>query len=299
MINNIASQSKELIRIWFNNLKNGRQNSEILLLCFNDNKINFKIELDKHLDNFNDSLYINIFSKFNNEELQKNKKKNIILLNNVDINLFNLDNFKNENITILFTEINNIVELNNLINTPPNNLMNPNQLQQHFFYIKKLDFLFVLKNIYIIENIIDIFMNDNKNTTCKFNKSSIKRYLFRGKESIDLNRIKNDITYYKKSFQLTSRLAIFIYKICTFDLTANEKYIGLEFAKNFAKSKILNNKKFDITNTKGYSTINFIYNNELNIRLDIANKLRNLNICNNEEIFNITGIDLNLLNKIK
>jgi len=295
MFESQKTQRDNLVKNWFYNLKHMIVNKEILLICCDDKKLNLETLINTYLINHKEIFYINYINKFKEEELQNNKDKNIILLNNSDINLIWLDIFKNENLTILFCSIKNQEELVPLINHNSNSMMSANPIQPHLFYIKKIELSSILNNLNIIEDIIKILMTDDKNVPCKFSKSSIKRYLFRGKDSIDLNRIHKDISYFKATYNLTSRLAIFIFKICTFYFSANEKTIGLHFAKTFGKSKILNNKKFDISNTKGYSTMENNYDNVQFIKKDIAIKLQTLNKLNNEEIFFATGINLDLL----
>lgn len=294
MIESQKTQRDNLVKTWFYNLKHMVINKEILLICCDDKKLNLETLINNYLNNHKEVFYINNINRFKEEELQNNKDKNIILINNSDINLIWLDIFKNENLTILFCSIKNQEELVPLINNS-NGTMSANPIQPHLFYIKKIELSSILNNLNIIEDIIKILMTDDKNVPCKFSKSSIKRYLFRGKDSIDFNRIHKDISYFKATYNLTSRLAIFIFKICTFYFSANEKTIGLHFANTFGKSKILNNKKFDISNTKGYSTKSFQSIYEDSIRTDIAMKLQTINKLSNEEIFLATGINLDLL----
>ncbi|MDX9901041.1 MAG: hypothetical protein RBT22_06080 [Aliarcobacter sp.] len=295
MIESQKTQRDNLVKNWFYNLKHMGKNKEILLICCDDKKLNLETLINSYLINHKEVSYVNYINKFKEEELQNNKDKNIILLNNSDINLIWLDIFKNENLTILFCNIKNQEELAHLITHNSNSMMSENPIQPHLFYIKKIELSSILNNPNIIEDIIKILMTDDKNAPCRFSKSSIKRYLYRGKDSIDLNRIHKDISYFKATYNLTSRLAIFIFKICTFYFSANEKTIGLDFANTFGKSKILNNKKFDISNTKGYSTMENNYDNVQFIKKDIAIKLQTLNKLNNEEIFFATGINLDLL----
>lgn len=295
MIESQKTQRDNLVKNWFYNLKHMGKNKEILLICCDDKKLNLETLINSYLINHKEVSYVNYINKFKEEELQNNKDKNIILLNNSDINLIWLDIFKNENLTILFCNIKNQEELVPLITHNSNSMMSANPIQPHLFYIKKIELSSILNNLNIIEDIIKILMTDDKNAPCRFSKSSIKRYLYRGKDSIDLNRIHKDISYFKATYNLTSRLAIFIFKICTFYFSANEKTIGLDFANTFGKSKILNNKKFDISNTKGYSTMENNYDNVQFIKKDIAIKLQTLNKLNNEEIFFATRINLDLL----
>jgi len=161
----------------------------------------------------------------------------------------------------------------------------------------------VINNTYYnyIENFINVFLEDNaiKNSTL-FNKSFVKEYLFRNKEDIDTNVIINDIRYLKHEKILTSRLAIFIYKICTFDFNATDKFVGLFYKRALQNtSKSRNSKKYNINNVKGYDVFNLMPVEELNIRTQIAKNLLNLNYYYTQNIASATGLNIDYVEALK
>lgn len=85
-----------------------------------------------------------------------------------------------------------------------------------------------------------------------FDNFKYRKPLFLFSNGYDINRIKKDIAYFKHSAVLTSRLAIFIYKICRWNFNISKTKVGKEFALYYSKSKVYNDKKFDIKNTKAY-----------------------------------------------
>jgi hypothetical protein len=119
------------------------------------------------------------------------------------------------------------------------------------------------------------------------NKKSIELFLYRN-VSITTETILGDIDFLVNKSILTSRLAIFIYKICTFEYNASDKEIGLYFSKYYGRSKVINNKKFGIINTKGYAIGLNIH--EQQIRLDIARKLEERGVAK-DIIFFATDIN--------
>ena len=119
------------------------------------------------------------------------------------------------------------------------------------------------------------------------NKKSVELFLYRN-TSITIEIILGDIEFLVNKSILTSRLAIFIYKICTFEYDASDKEIGLYFSKYYGRSKVINNKKFGVINSKGYAIGVNIH--EQQIRLDIARKLKESNVPK-EIITFATGIN--------
>lgn len=160
------------------------------------------------------------------------------------------------------------------------------------YYLSKLEPFTVLSNFRMLEYFISIFIDSKPNFIFRFTQNSIREYLYRGKYSINIDRIKNDIDYYYATSFLTSRLAIFIYKICNFEPSASDKNIGEYYAKEFGKSITLNNKKFSISNTKGYPTKQFNYQDRYTLREEIAKKLADRNVAA-DIIYFATNIDVN------
>ena len=111
--------------------------------------------------------------------------------------------------------------------------------QWRTFNISASNFPFIIS---FIEFFIDIYFDNFK----------YQKPLLLFSNGYDINRIKKDIAYFKNSAVLTSRLAIFIYKICKWNFNISKTKVGKEFALYYNKSKVYNDKKFDIKNTKAY-----------------------------------------------
>lgn len=270
---------------WLRNIENNIPNNQILILGYND-KNNEKIKLfEKSIkDSFSkyeSSLYIDKITKINKKSLEENKNKSILAYTTSNINFAWFDNFKSTNYEFVFLQINRIEDIYNIHNIP----LVP------IYYLSKLDTSLILNDIRILEYFINIFIDPKSDFIFKFNQTSIKEYLYRGKYSIDIDRIKEDIKYYKSTFLLTSRLAIFIYKICKFEPLASEKYIGIYYANIFKKSKTFNNKEFSISNTKGYPTKQQNYQDRYSLREEIAIKLHSKNVPADIILF-ATNIDI-------
>lgn len=277
------STEQNYLQNWLSNIPN----NQILILGYNEkseDKNNEKIKLfEKSIkDSFSiyeRSIYIDKITKINKKSLEENKNKSILAYTTSNINFAWFDNFKSMNYEFAFVQINRIEDIYNIPLQP-------------IYYLTKLDPYIILNDISIVEYFINIFIDPKSDFIFKFNQNSIKEYLYRGKYSIDIDRIKEDIKYYKSTFLLTSRLAIFIYKIYKFEPLASEKYIGIYYANKYKKSKTFNNKEFSISNTKGYPTKPFIYQDRYSLREEIARKLASRNISA-EDIFFATNIDIN------
>ena len=155
------------------------------------------------------------------------------------------------------------------------------------------------KDIDYIKSFISSFITGEYPNTIHFTKSYVKKFLFRGFSSLTIDTIVNDIDYFKKYNVLTSRLAIFIYKICTFKLFDSDKEIGAFYTKQFGKSKVSNNKSCNISNVKAY---HLSENKEeaikYNIKIQIATALLMRDACSIENLSYATGIDTTILANI-
>lgn len=157
------------------------------------------------------------------------------------------------------------------------------KFQWKFFNIFSLNFVSIMQ---CIEDFIETYFENFK--------SEKPLFLFSSRH--DINRIKKDIEYLKYSAVLTSRLAIFIYKICTWDFNISSTKVGKKFALHYNKSRIYNNKKFDIKNTKGYLiyTMHDYRIMEERIRI-VKHLLYNNANCNLYTLSEATNIPLNQL----
>lgn len=272
---------KSILENWFNNLNNNGLNKEILILGCNNIDSNFEKGIRDIFANFRDLLFIEKISKFNKDSIKENKNKNILIYTFSNINFNWFDNFKEIDCEFILVQINTLEEL-----TYKSNLSCK--------FLKNYEPFHMLNDISLMEIDINYFIDNKSNSILKFTQKSINDFLYRGKKNININTIRNDIEYYKSTFILTSRLAIFIYKLCRLEPFASEKEIGEFYAKQFGKSKVFNNKRFSISNTKGYPTEPFIYQNRRNLREQIALKLKERGVSP-ETIFYATDIDISKL----
>jgi len=260
-------------------------NSDILLLCIKDKNTGIEIE------NFINSLHLNIqiveLRKLT-KEMKNNKntgQKNIIAYYHKEFSLGHLGILRSENLRMILIEIMNLQQFTDYYSSNNRQVMNQNS-----FILQKYDPKSVISSIdgvNYIRYFISKFITGNANQ-CKMNKKSVELFLYRY-TSITIERILGDIDFLVNKSILTSRLAIFIYKICTFDYDASDKEIGLYFSKYYGRSKVINNKKFGIINTKGYAIgLNM---HEQQIRLDIAKKLKESGVDKNIISF-ATGVTL-------
>lgn len=151
------------------------------------------------------------------------------------------------------------------------------------FNISPSNFLFIVR---YIEDFIYIYFDNFK----------YQKPLFLFSNGHDINRIKKDIEYFKNSAVLTSRLAIFIYKICRWDFNISKTKVGKEFALYYNKSKVYNDKKFDIKNTKAYFIHTMSDYSIIEERLRIVKYLLyNHTDCNLYTLSQATGIPIEQL----
>lgn len=109
-----------------------------------------------------------------------------------------------------------------------------------------------------------------------FDNTKSKKPVFLLSNGHNIDRIKKDIEYFKNSAVLTSRLAIFIYKICRWNFNISGTKVGTFFAYHYNKSKNYNNKEYDIKNVKGYhvSAMNMHIIMEERIRIIMEERIR-------------------------
>lgn len=290
---------RNLVYNWFSNINNSI-NDEILLL-------NFKFEIDieelkSYLFKTIENILILNLGRVTKKDLDS--KKNIIVIANKEISLGHFEIFKDLNKTILFKQVLNSSELleytNNihgLYSKPIGPLQNP-----CFFFLFKFEIN--NNNIYDCVNyskdFILTFIDSNDDNILTFNKRSINLFLLRNSNKITINTILNDIDYFKSTGILTSRLAIFTYKICTFYFSASDKEIGIFYSNLLGiRSRCYSNKRFGIKNTKGY-----IINNNINIieyktKIQVASYLLNNNACHIDTLSKATGLSVNELENLR
>lgn len=260
------------------------------MLNLKNNKPNLK-KIKESYEN-SENLVITSLKELTKEELNNLGKKNILLIEDDVSNIHHLIKFKNKKIKILFHTIYNLEELKNYMTEPmQEQSLKLNKNPTYYLYIREPEITF--STIAYIKEFISIFLNNKKDSILSFSKNSINQYLFRNIENFTMETIFNDIRYFEEQSILTSRLGIFIYKICTFYINASEKEIGTYYSKIFGKSKVYNNKRYEISNMKGYQIPNIKIQEEIIIKKEIAQKLREKGV-NNQIISYATEINFDL-----
>ncbi len=254
-----------------------------------NNKTDLK-KIEEYCRN-SENLVITSLKKLTKEELNNLGKKNILLIENDASDINYLTKFKDKKIRILFHSVYNTEQLDNywipVVNQPI--ILCKNTI----YYLCSIEAEITFSTIAYIKEFISIFLNNKKDSILSFSKNSINQYLFRNIENFTMETIFNDIKYFEEQFILTSRLGIFIYKICTFYINASEKEIGTYYSKIYGKSKVYNNKRYEISNMKGYQIPNIKIPEEIIIKKEIAQKLREKGV-NNQIISYATEINFDL-----
>ena len=271
------------LKIWFSNIQHNLVNNDILLFCVQDKKIN--IEIEKFINSSNMNIQIVQLHKLTKEMMNSKNagQKNIIAYCHKEFSLGHLGILKSENSRIILMEL---VHFQQFVDY----FYNKQTMNQNFWIMQKQDTTSIISSldgIQFIHTFISKFITGNANQ-CKINKKSVELFLYR-KASITIETILGDIDFLVNKSILTSRLAIFIYKICTFDYDASDKEIGLYFSKHYGRSKVINNKKFGVINTKGYATQLNMHDQQ--IQLDIAIKLEKRGVTKDIIAF-ATGVNL-------
>lgn len=285
---NIEKTRKERVLNWFSNINNSI-NYEILLLNFKY-AINIK-ELKSSLFKNNENILILNLGKITKKDL--NSKKNIILVANKEISLGHFEIFKDSNKRVLFQQIYNNEELREYTNSINSVHQKPTVSPQslHLFYLSKFDTNNIYNSVLYSEYFISTFTDMNDNNILTFNKRSINLFLLRNSNKVTIYTILNDINYFKSTGILTSRLAIFTFKICTFYFSASDKEIGIFYANLLGiRSKCYSNKRFGIKNTKGYLLHNIHNIIEYRTKIQIASYLLNNNACDIDILQKATGL---------
>ncbi len=204
-----------------------------------------------------------------------NQNNNLIVYFTKKFHLLYLQIFSNnQNRQILFSKM--LCKNKNYLNSSE---LYGSKFNEDNFIMKIFFTLYIENPINIISSLqgINYLKQFIANFLCYANNKSIQIYLYRNMRNMSLETILEDIEFLKHRMILTSRLAIFIYKICTFNYSTSDKTIGLYFSKYYGRSRIVNNKSFGVTNVKGYiiKGINFT---EEQLRYDIAIKLKQLDV---------------------
>lgn len=283
----------QLVKKWFINVKKHLTNEEILIIQTNqDNK--------KYLqDHFHNSEYTNlkIDELFLLKDSKLNERENINLLFIEDscINLYNLTILEKKNTKILFIKITNKNDFINLLES--DKLENKTLCKNSkFFYLQKQPYSSTITdNIKYAEFfILHLLKNNDK---LSFSIPYVENALLRNIRNVTLETILNDIEYFYFSNVLTSRLAIFVYKLSTFNLRLSDKTIGTIYAKKYNSSKVFNNKRFNISNTKGYYIGERI--KDVKVKKNIANNLIKLTHLSFEDIAKVTELNIDIVESLK
>ncbi len=175
-------------------------------------------------------------------------------------------------------------------------------------YLSSIEHWVIRKNFDICDSFI---LQNNNNDTWNFvrilsytesfiQRKEHKKIMRQLLGKYNIARLKKDIEYLKKHAILTSRLGIMMYKITKWDFNISDTKIGKYYAeKTKRKSKIYNNKEFEIKNTKGYF-IKQMTNYERDLeRFRIAKELVYNRTCSLVLIEEITKIPIDVLEIIK
>lgn len=296
----INTVRQNLISHWFYNVRNNLTNKEILLLNFK-NKDEAKKFFDSDFTKNNKNLLVSSLQKLSKKDLNSMDKRNIILVASKEISFGHIGILKDENIKILFSGITNLNQLKNYINSSNSYIQKPIILSQnsHYFYLQNLDPSAIVYSVNYAKYFISTFLDYEEDNDLNFNQQSIKLFLLRNIHGITIDTILNDIKYFEFTGVLTSRLAIFIYKMCTFYYNATDKEIGTFYAYKLGISRVYNNRRFGISNTKGYLVKDVQRRTEYNIRVNIASYLINNDSNINKNILSqATGLSLDALEKL-
>lgn len=291
---------KYLLNNWFYNLKNRTINQDILLLCFK-NKADYKTFLESEINKEIDNILVTTLQKLTKRDLNNIKKRSIILVSFQEISFGHLRIFYEENIRLLYYQISDL----NYIEYYFNHELHYVQTQQisleflPYFYLQTTNPIDIIYNIYYIKEFISVLLDFDKNSIFGFSKNSVKQFLFRNIDTISVDTILNDIKFLERQNILTSRLAIFIYKVCTFECDSSDTKIGEYFKKIYKKSRVYNNKSFGISNMKGYFIHDMHLKREYDIRRTIASNLLAYKACDDSIISQATGISLEELQILK
>jgi len=297
LILDVDKTKEDLVLHWFYNINNDITNKDILLINFKSKSV-YNEFIKSNYFKKNNNLLITSLQKLTIKDLNNMGKKSIILVENKEVSFGHLEVLKDENIKILFCGISNFDEVKNYIKPSNFSSQKPRILSQYLyhFYLQNLDPLDIIYNISYAKYFISSFLDYERNNDLSFNQQSIKLFLFRNIQTITIDTMLNDIKYLEHSSILTSRLAIFLFKICTFYCNATDKEIGTYYASKLKiRSRVYNNKRFNISNTKGYYIKNMQQRTENNVKINIASYLLNKNACDINILSQATGLSLSAL----
>jgi len=217
----------------------------ISLFVFNDKQILKEFEKRR-----NPNIKILKINRITISDLESFSAKKVLYTVDKKISCMDLNKFKNyKNVNIYVYYIRDLQHLNDIFSSIIKNFIHTPQ----DFVIRK-----VLPDAYgqlpYIKSFIRCFLL--KNSDIKL--TDVNKSLFRNRIDINIDVILSDINYLEQKGILTSRLAIFIFKITTFNYTANDREIGQFFAGYYCqRSKNYTCKQYDIRNTKGYAISDF------------------------------------------
>lgn len=232
----IKNTRDKLIQEWFRKLLSGEINNDILLL-----------------EECNQVYYNNILNIFKNHNIDKAKytiinknNRNNININN-DTNIIYCFSFDEPKISLLYLDILNTKSFlyiptghtfyNNISKYLSNDLPNYSNLtldKRYLYYIEKIDtFDFIEKNIGTqVDDFIKFIIYDG----CLSWDNELQNVLV-----YNYKHLKYDLSLLANAKILTSRLAIFLYKITKLDIKTSNTTIGRYFhTKIGTKSKTLN-----------------------------------------------------------
>jgi len=277
----------EAVQQWFMNSTRGIINTQILILFIKESgtiKEFLKICQNMHF------LFTDKLSK---NHLENKDTQNIVFIAKKNISIESLGVLRNTNIEVLSLKISRIYGLDTGIQQAYGNYNN------YFnFWSGNIDQYNITQAISYTKSFILNFLNYENKNDFTFGKRTVELILFRNRSTLTKERMNQDVEYFEENSILTSRLAIFVYKVCTYDFDSSDKLIGQYFAREFGSSNVYNNKKFKIANTRCYITSNPRDTIEHCTKVKIAKYLLKNNVCNNITISLATGLDIEFVNSI-
>lgn len=287
---------------WIENAKNGNVNDSILCLIENQNSQLFKDLVNvKKIDIYKERKFKKLLNFTNN-----NDSINKILYSIIDDYDYGFIK-RLSNKKFLFIKESSLSGNKELNINEPNFLKHLyiEQIDPYDFLTSKLDYEIMYQIVQYYFDFFTIFLNVNKEIF--FKQIDYKESILDIKPTI-LKQIENELNLFKSKEILTSRLAVFIYRLFSFDIEASTTKIGRYFATKIGtKSKVFTKKTLlDITSTtfieNSMRAYDLLKDEKVeNIRKEIARNLLNLEEKRKldiKTISQVTKLEIEIIKKL-
>lgn len=295
---------------WIENVNNETINDSIL--CINRTDKRYIYELLKFNKAINNSCseckIINLSNSINDNsneniiyfdsnfienycEIKKLKKKKFLYINGDLMNIYKSKDYIRANIQVLDFQ----------------KYLYIGQIEPYDFLTSKLDnkIMFLILKYYF--SFFTIFIKVDEEIFIK--QTTYSSFMKYGKSIINIHQIEEELNLFSSREILTSRLAVFIYRLFSFDIRASITQIGRYFAKRIgSKSKVFTKKalierKADISFENSIRAYDLQKNEKVeNTKKDIANNLLNIEgekRLDIETISKIVGLDIKIVRKLE